>query len=171
MWDNLQTLIPTKRQELRQTVYRLVEDRFRGPKFTRQFLEVLQEVFTDYRNQFDQARQKDWLPKERSATNSLQALLKQIDNNAKQMLMLNRKGVIEENFKNALQALELMFVSKVEVKARTLGVLLLDELKQEIDLLLGELANFDRAIESIQANLTDRETVALQNSLCWFCWT
>ncbi len=62
MWDNLNQLIPQKRQELRQTVYKMIEDRFRWPKFTRQFLEVLLEVFTEYRSQFDQDRQKKWLP-------------------------------------------------------------------------------------------------------------
>ena len=164
MWDNLQNLIPTKRQELRQTVYKLLEDRFRGPKFARQFLEVLQEVFTDYRNQFDQARQKDWLPKEKSAANSLQALLKQIDDHAKQMLMLNRRGVIDEEFKNVLQALELTYVSKVEVKSRSLGVLLLDELKEEIDLLLADLTRFDRVLEVLQTTLGERENVYVQET-------
>ncbi len=164
MWDNLQNLIPTKRQELRQTVYKLLEDRFRGPKFTRQFLEVLQEVFTDYRNQFDQARQKDWLPREKSAANSLQALLKQIDDHAKQMLMINRRGVIDEEFKNVLQALELTYVSKVEVKSRSLGVLLLDELKQEVDALLADLTKFDRVLETLQTTLTEREHVYVQET-------
>lgn len=164
MWDNLQMLIPLKRKELRETVYRLIDDRFRGPKFTRQFLEVLQEVLTDYRNQFDQARQKDWLPKERSTANALQALVKQIDQHAKQMLMVNRKGVIEEEFKNALQALELMFVAKVEVKARALGVMLLDELKQEVDALMTDLAAFDRTIETLHHNLKEREDVYVQET-------
>ena len=164
MWDNLQNLIPLKRQELRQTVYKLMEDRFRGPKFTRQFLEVLQEVFTDYRNQFDQARQKDWLPKEKSTTNALQALLKQIDDHAKQMLMLNRRGVIDEEFKNILQALELTYASKVEVKARTLGVMLLDEVKQEVDLLLADLTGFDRVLETLQNNIAERENVYVQET-------
>ena len=164
MWDNLQHLIPSKRQELRQTVYKLLDDRFRGPKFTRQFLEVLQEVFTDYRNQFDQARQKDWLPREKSTANALQALLKQINDHAKQMLMLNRRGVIDEEFRNVLQALELTYVSKVEVKARTLGVLLLDELKQEVDLLLADLTNVDRALETLESKLAERETVYVQET-------
>ena len=164
MWDNLQNLIPSKRQELRQTVYKLLDDRFRGPKFARQFLEVLQEVFTDYRNQFDQARQKDWLPREKSAANSLQALLKQIDDHAKQMLMINRRGVIDEEFKNVLQALELTYVSKVEVKSRSLGVLLLDELKQEVDLLLADLTKFDRVLETLQTTLAERENVYVQET-------
>jgi len=164
MWDNLQNLIPLKRQELRQTVYKLLEDRFRGPKFTRQFLEVLQEVFTDYRNQFNQARQKDWLPKERSAANALQALLKQVDDHAKQILMLNRRGVIDEDFRNILQALELTYVSKVEVKARTLGVLLLDELKQEVDSLLSDLTNFDRVLETLESKISERESVYVQET-------
>jgi hypothetical protein len=164
MWDNLQSLIPQKRQELRQTVYGLLEDRFRGPKFARQFLEVLQEVLTDYRNQFDQSRQKDWLPKEKSAANALQALLKTIDDHARQMLMLNRRGVIDEDFKNILQALELNYIAKVEVKARTLGVTLLDELKQEVNTLLSDLSTFDRVLESLQTNLTERENVYVQET-------
>jgi len=164
MWDNLQHLMPLKRQELRQTVYKLLDDRFRGPKFTRQFLEVLQEVLTDYRNQFDQARQKDWLPREKSAANALQALLKQIDDHAKQMLMLNRRGVIDEEFKNVLQALELTYVSKVEVKARTLGVMLLDELKQEVDVLLADLTAFDRVLEALESKIAERENVYVQET-------
>ena len=164
MWDNQQNLIQQKRQELRQAFYKLLEDRFRGPKFARQFLEVLQEVLTDYRNQFDQARQKDWLPKEKSAANSLQALLKTIDDHARQMLLLNRRGVIDEDFKNILQALELNYTSQVEVKARTLGVTLLDELKLEANNLLSELTAFDRVMEILQTNLSDRETVYVQET-------
>jgi Tubulin like len=164
MWDNLQNLIPQKRQELRQTVYKLLEDRFRGPKFARQFLEVLQEVLTDYRNQFDQARQKDWLPKEKSAANALQALLKQVDDHARQMLLLNRRGVIDEDFKNILQALELTYIAKVEVKARTLGVTLLDELKLEVNNLLSDLTTFDRVLETLQTNLSDRENVYVKET-------
>jgi Tubulin like len=164
MWDNLQNLIPQKRQELRQTVYKLLEDRFRGPKFARQFLEVLQEVLTDYRNQFDQARQKDWLPKEKSAANALQALLKQVDDHARQMLMLNRRGVIDEDFKNILQALELTYIAKVEVKARTLGATLLDELKLEVNNLLSDLTTFDRVLETLQTNLGDRENVYVKET-------
>lgn len=164
MWDNLQNLIPLKRQELRKTVYKLLEDRFRGPKFARQFLEVLQEVLTDYRNQFDQLRQKDWLPKERSAANSLQALLKQIDDHAKQMIMLNRRGVIDEDFRNILQALELTYTSKVEIKARTLGVLLVDELKQEIDLLLADLTSLDQVLETLAVKISEREDVYVQET-------
>ena len=58
MWDNVSWLIPEKRKELREAVYQMVEDRFRGPKFTRQFLEVLIEVFADFRSKFEQDRQK-----------------------------------------------------------------------------------------------------------------
>ena len=164
MWDNLQNAIPQKRQELRQTFYKLLEDRFRGPKFARQFLEVLQEVLTDYRNQFDQARQKDWLPKEKSAANSLQALLKQVDDHARQMLMLNRRSVIDEDFKNILQALELTYTAKVEVKARTLGVTLIDELKQEVNMLLSDLTSFDRILDTLQTSLAERENVYVQET-------
>ncbi|MBD2730266.1 tubulin-like doman-containing protein [Nostoc sp. FACHB-892] len=157
MWDNLNQLKAQKKQELRQIVHQMIEDRFRGPKFVRQFLEVLLEVFNNYRSQFDQERQKTFLPKEQSAANALQVLLKQIDNHAKQFNPLNKKTVIEEDFNAIMQALQSIYTSKVEVKSRTLGVLLLDALKEEINSLIVDLTAFDQVIETLQAQLTDRE--------------
>lgn len=159
MWDNVSWLIPEKRKELREAVYQMVEDRFRGPKFTRQFLEVLIEVFADFRSKFDQDRQKYWLPRERSAQNALQTLLKQIDNHAQQFMMLNRKKVIEDDFQAIMQALESIYVSKVEVKARTLGVMLLDGLREEIDQLLVDLTAFEGVLETVHFQLKDKEQV------------
>ena len=157
MWDNLNQLIPQKRRELRQLVYKTLEDRFRGPKFARQFLEVLLEVFTDYRSQFDQNRQKEWLPRERSAANALQVLLKQIDDHAKQFNPINRKGLIEEDFKGIMQAFESLYISKVEVKARTLAVPLLDALKEEIERLLVDLTALERNLDTLQSRFLDKE--------------
>jgi hypothetical protein len=159
MWDNVSWLIPEKRKELREAVYQMVEDRFRGPKFTRQFLEVLIEVFADFRSKFEQDRQKHWLPRERSAQNALQTLLKQIDNHAQQFMMLNRKKVIEDDFQAIMQALESIYVSKVEVKARTLGVMLLDGLREEIDQLLVDLTAFEGVLETVHTQLKDKEQV------------
>ncbi|MBA3923838.1 MAG: hypothetical protein H0X31_19940, partial [Nostocaceae cyanobacterium] len=157
MWDNLNRLKAQKRQELRQTVYNMIEDRFRGPKFVRQFLEVLLEVFNNYRTQFDQERQKTLLPKEQSAANALQVLLKQIDNHAKQFNPLNKKAAIEEDFNGIMQALQSIYTSKVEVKSRALGVLLLDALREEINSLIVDLTAFDHTLETLQAQLSDRE--------------
>lgn len=157
MWDNLNRLKTQKRQELRQIVHQMIEDRFRGPKFVRQFLEVLLEVFNNYRSQFDQERQKTFLPKEQSAANALQVLLKQIDNHAKQFNPLNKKTVIEEDFNGIMQALQSIYTSKVEVKSRTLGVLLLDALKEEINSLIIDLTAFDQVIETLETQLTERE--------------
>ena len=157
MWDNLNQLIPQKRRELRQTFYKIIEDRFRGPKFARHFLEVLLEVFTDYRSQFDQDRLKKWLPQESSAAKALEVLLKQIDDHAKQFNPINKKGQIEEDFKGIMQALESRYISKVEVKARTLAVPLLDGLKEEIERLLVDLTALERNLETLQSRFLDKE--------------
>jgi len=158
MWDNLNQLIPQKRQELRQVVYKIIEDRFRGPKFARHFLEVLLDIFTEYRSQFDQDRQKNWLPKENSATNTLQVLLKQIDDHARQLIYtLNRKNLIDEDFRGITQAFESLYISKVEVKARTLAVHLLDSLKEEIERLLVDLAALERNCEILKARFLGQE--------------
>lgn len=164
MWDNLNQLIPQKRLELRQAVYKMIENRFRGPKFTRQFLEVLLEVFTEYRSQFDQDRQKVWIPNERSAAKTLQVLLKQIDDLAKQFNPINRKSQIEEKFKATMRALESLYVSKVEVKARTLGVPLLDGLKEEIQRLLVELTALERNLETLQARFLEKEQIYVRET-------
>jgi len=159
MWDNLNRMIPQKTKELRETVAQMVEDRFRGPKWTRQFLEVLLEVLLEFRTTFDQSRQKDWLVRERSASQALQILLKQIDNHAKQMMLLNRKKVIDDDFNAIMQALESIYVSKVEVKARTLAAPLLDALREETQRLISDLNSFDKNLETLRRNLAEREQV------------
>jgi len=162
MWDNVNHLIPQKRQELRETVYKMVEDRFRGPKFAHHFLECLLEIFSEYRSRFDQDRQKKWLPKERSAQNALQILLKQVDDHAKQFLLVNRKGVIEEDFRGIMQALESIYTSKVEVKARSLAIPLLEALREEVDQLLVDLTALDKVLETLEAQLQDKEQTYLK---------
>jgi macrodomain Ter protein organizer (MatP/YcbG family) len=164
MWDNLNQLKEQKRRELRETLVKMMEDRFRGPKFARQFLEVLQELLTEFRSQFDQDRQKTWLAQERSAANALQVLLKQIDDHAKQFMLINRKNVIEEDFKGIMAALEAQYVSKVEVKARSLGVLLIDALKAEIDQLLIDLTAFEKNLSSLQSGYVEREQVYVRET-------
>ncbi|UUO14585.1 tubulin-like doman-containing protein [Dolichospermum heterosporum] len=157
MSDNLNRLKIQKRQEIRHIVYSMIADRFRGPKFVRQFLEGLLEVFNNYRSQFDQERQKNWLPKEQSAANALQVLLKQIDNNAKRFNPVNKKAVIEQDFNGTMEALKSIYTAKVEVKSRSLGVLLLDALKEEVNSLIVDLTAFEQSLETLQTQLNERE--------------
>lgn len=164
MWDNLSQLKLQKRQELRETVYKMIEDRFRGPKFSRQFLEVLLEVLTDYRNQFDQDRQKQWLGSEKSAATALQVLLKQIDDHAKQFLLINRKSTIDDDFNRLMNALEMLYIAKVEVKTRTLGVLLLEALKEETQQLLVDLTTLEKNLETLQAGFAEREQTYIRET-------
>ncbi|MDJ0897864.1 MAG: tubulin-like doman-containing protein [Xenococcus sp. MO_188.B8] len=164
MWDNLNYLKTQKRSELRETVYKMMEDRFRGSKFVRQFLENLLEVFNDYRTQFDQKRQKTLLPQEQSALNNLQVLLKQIDRHAKQFNPINKKALVEDDFNQIMRSLESIYTSKVEIKARSLGVLLLDALKEEINQLLIDLTAFEQNLETLRFRLQERERTYVQET-------
>ena len=164
MWDNLNYLKTQKRSELREIVYKMMEDRFRGPKFVRQFLEKLLEVFNDYRSQFDREQQKTLKPKEQSALNNLQVLLKQIDVHAKQFIPFGKKGRVEDDFNKIMRALESLYTSKVEIKARALGVLLLDALKEEINQLLVDLTAFDQNLETLGFQLRERERTYVQET-------
>lgn len=164
MWDNYQRLVPQKKLELRQAVAEMVQDRFRGAKFARQFLEVLIEILTEYRVRFDQSRQKDWIPRERSASNSLQILLKQIDDHARQILILNRRATVDEDFNGIMNALETIYTCKVEIKARTLGVLLLDELQKEVELLLSDLTKFEKVITSLKQFFAEKESIYIKET-------
>lgn len=164
MWDNYSRLAIQRRAELREAVAKMVEDRFRGPKFARQFLEVLSEVLADYKLRFDQDRQKDWIARERSAANALQVLTKQIDDFAKQFLILDRRKKVDEAFNAAMQAMETVYISKVEVKSRTLGVLLLDALREEALKLLSDLSVLDRLFESLQAQFADKEQTYIRET-------
>jgi hypothetical protein len=164
MWDNYTRLGTQRRTELREAVAKMIEDRFRGPKFARQFLEVLNEVFADYKVRFDQERQKDWIARERSAANAYSVLTKQIDDYAKQFLIIDRKKKVDDAFNGIMQALESTYVSKVEVKARTLGAQLLDQLREEVTKLLSDLTAFDRLLENLQAQFRDKEQTYIRET-------
>ncbi|UFP95689.1 tubulin-like doman-containing protein [Gloeobacter morelensis MG652769] len=164
MFDNLERLSVQKCTELRTTLARMIEDRFRGPKFARQFLEVLLEVLADYKSRFDQDRQKTWIPQERSSANALQTLTKQVDDQARQFLLLDRKRRIDETFNAIMLALETVYVSKIEVKSRTLGVQLVEALREESERLLSDLTRFDRLMESLEAQFADKENTYLRET-------
>ncbi|GAB4213890.1 MAG: tubulin-like doman-containing protein [Synechococcales cyanobacterium] len=164
MWDNYQRLVPQKRVELRDTVAEIVKDRFRGAKFARQFLEVLLEMLGEYRSRFDRDRQKDWIPRERSAANSLQILLKQIDDHARNLVMFNRRGTIDQDFNGIMNALETIYTCKVEIKARTLGVQLLDELQKEVEKLLSDLTKFEKVVENLKQFFSEKENTFIKET-------
>ncbi len=164
MWDNLNSLKTQKSKELRETIYDMMEDRFQGPKFVRHFLETLLKVFTDYRSQFDRERQKTLLPQEQSAANNLQVLLKQIDQHAKQFNPINKKAQVDNDFNKIMETLESLYTSKVEIKARTLGVLLLDALKEEIKQLIVDLTAFQKNLETLGSQLQERERTYVQET-------
>jgi hypothetical protein len=79
-------------------------------------------------------------------------------------MLLNRKNVIEEDFKGIMAALETLYVSKVEVKTRSLGVLLIDALKAEIDQLLIDLTAFEKNLSGLQSGYAEREQVYVRET-------
>ncbi len=63
-----------------------------------------------------------------------------------------------------MQALETIYVSKVEVKSRTLGVQLLDALRDEVGKLLADLTSFERLLESLQSQFKDKEQTYIRET-------
>jgi hypothetical protein len=157
MWDNLNRLIPQKRQQLRETVYGMVEDRFRGSRFTRQFLETLREVFAEYSSRFEQDRSQKWLDQETKADIKFPVLFNQIDTHAKEFNPINKKSLVEKDFEDILTTLKDLYVAKIEVKSRVLGVRLIDSMMAEIDQLLIDITAYERTIEELQLALQEHE--------------
>jgi hypothetical protein len=164
MWDNLNRLIPQKRQQLRETVYRMVEDRFRGSRFTRQFLETLREVFAEYRSQFEQDRSQVWLDQETKADKKFPVLSNQINTHAKEINPFNKKSVVDKDFEDILVTLKDLYVAKIEVKSRVLGVRLIDSMTAEIEQLLVDIAAYERTIEELQLALQEHENTYIRET-------
>lgn len=164
MWDNLSRLIPQKRQELRETVYRMVEDRFRGSTFTRQFLEMLREVFAEYRSRFEQDRSQVWLDQETKADKKFLVLSNQINTHVKEFNPINKKSVVDKDFEDILGTLKDLYVAKIEVKSRALGVRLINSTLAEIDQLLIDLTAYERTIEELQLALQEHENTYIRET-------
>ena len=164
MWDNLSYLKTQKRTELRKFVYGTIEDRFRGSQFVRQFLEVFLEVLNGYRSQFDRDCQKDWLNKEKMAREKLPVLLKQIEKHANQFNPLTKKQSVDADFEEIMQTLQLLYIAKLEIKSRNLGVQLLDALKEEANSLIVDLTAFEGNLKTLEKQLRDRERIYIEET-------
>lgn len=164
MWDNLERLKVQKSQELRELISSMIEDRYRGPKFVGHFLDTLTEVFNEFRSDFDQKRQKDWIPRERNAANAMPTLTQQLDNHAKQFMLLNRKKTIDDDFAAIMNAMEMLYCAKIEVKARQLGGLLIDTLLEEVAKLRQEINEFNRRLDELLRYFGDKEQTYIRET-------
>jgi len=157
MWENLNRLIELKPQELSNTVYKMVADRSGGSRFTRQFLETLQDILGEYRSQFDKDSSKEWLGKANNQAQKLPVLNKQINTHIKEFHPLNKRGLVDKDFDDIMTTLQELYIAKVELKSRQLGVQLLEKLREEIDQLLNNITAYEGILEDLQLALKEHE--------------
>jgi hypothetical protein len=156
MWANLNYLKEQKRQELRQLVYTLLEDRSKGLSFAKQALPVLLDVLNDYQRSFNDANQKQWSPQKQQAESSLPSLLEQIQGQATKF-SLNKKANVDREFDSIMKALQAFYTAKVHIKARSLGVILIDDLKKEVNKLALELTQLEQILRELENLFEDRQ--------------
>ena len=156
MWENLDYLKTQKRQELRELVYVMIEDRSKGLPFVKQALPVLLDILSDYQRSFNDANQKQWSPQLQQAESSLPTLLEQIQAQATKF-SLNKKANVDREFDSTIKALQAFYTAKIQMKVRSLGVMLIDNLKQEINKLSLEIAQLDQIFRDLEHFFEDRQ--------------
>lgn len=166
MWNNTENLKREKPLDLRAIIYDMVEDRFRGASYTRNFLEELRNILDkEYRTVFNRDR-SEFLSeitedKENELDHLIQKLIKDGNDFWKKLVARN---VVETSFENCLKAIQKFYTGRIEVKSRALAFQVLDELIKEINALLLNIGKYEEVLSRVQKKLTDREKTYIQET-------
>ncbi|MCL1493642.1 MAG: tubulin-like doman-containing protein [Pseudanabaena sp. Salubria-1] len=166
MWGNTENLKREKPLELRNIVYGMLEDRFRGASYTRVFLQELRKILVDeYTTILDNKRMGYQAEITEDEEEKLDKLIQKLINNGNDWFkkVIDRKGV-DASFENCLKAIQKFYTARVEVKSRSLAVQVIDELVKEIDALLLNIGKYEEVLNRLQSKLTERERTYIQET-------
>jgi hypothetical protein len=166
MWSNTENLKREKPLELRAIVYGMLEDRFRGASYTRDFLQELRKILVDeYTTILDNKRTEYQTEITEEEEDKLDKLIQKLTNDGNDWFkkVIDRKGV-DASFENCLKAIQQFYTARVEVKSRSLAVQVIDELLKEIDVLLLNIGKYEEILNRLQIKLAERERTYIQET-------
>ena len=90
------------------------------------------------------------------AESSIPGLLEQIQVQATKF-SLNKKANVDREFDSIIKAFQAFYTAKVHIKARVLGVILIDDLKKEVNKLSFELTQLEQILKELDHLFEDRQ--------------
>jgi hypothetical protein len=131
MYDNRNQIIRQGRKAIEEEFYRILEDRTRGPKFASSFILTLRQALDNMAEKFRRDREKIWQPNEVNRRLQYEQALQDITYH-KGIFGISKQAKMEEFCAAALTGLEGALVATVNRKTCTLGLEVIDRLKEHL---------------------------------------
>ena len=159
MYDNRNRIIQQGKSALEAELYRIIQDRSRGPKFAGNFIVTVRQLLTNSADKFRRESEKTWQPNEINRQRQYEATLEEIAK-LKSSFELTKQYQMEKLCKDALTGIEASFFALIQRKSRALGLEVIAQLQEYLEILEQRLARFNQKLRQLRDNFkqaADRE--------------
>jgi hypothetical protein len=145
IYSNRDEITNRGRKALEDELYRILEDRNRGPKFAENFLILVRQIFTNAEEKFRHDKDEMWGTNEQNAQKKYTDALKEI-NEYKDKFGITKKEKMEQYCEQALQQLQASLIATIQRKTREQGLKVLENLQQYINVLETRLSRWNQKL-------------------------
>ncbi|MGK7940033.1 MAG: tubulin-like doman-containing protein [Crocosphaera sp.] len=146
IYDNRDRIITQGREALEMELYRIIEDRNLGPKFAHTFITMVRQIFDDVRQRFSQQKEQLWEIKETERQKEYEKALEEFSQ-IKSQGGLTKKDRMEVCCDRILENLQGSLVATIQRKTRTASLIVIDRLKEHLDVLERRLTRFQQRLQ------------------------
>lgn len=145
IYHNRDNIVVRGRKALEEELYRLLEDRTKGPKFADAFIVTVRQIFTSAEEKFRREQEKVWSVNETNRHKQYEDALAEI-NEFKDKFGISKQEKMEHYCANALSGLEGSLIATVQRKTRSSGLEVIARLQEHLTYLETRLNRFKQKL-------------------------
>jgi hypothetical protein len=145
IYINRDNIIQRGRKALTEELYRILEERTKGPKFAEAFLITVRQIFTSAEERFRREQENVWSVNEGTRQKQYEAALAEI-NEFKDKFGISKKEKMEQYCADALSGLEGSLIATIQRKSRAAGLEVISRMQEHITYLETRLNRFKQKL-------------------------
>ncbi|MDJ0510071.1 MAG: tubulin-like doman-containing protein [Crocosphaera sp.] len=149
IYYNRDRIITQGKKALEDELYRIMEDRNLGPNFAHYFIIMVRQIFDDTRQRFSQQKDQIWEPKETERQKEYEKALEDFSQ-IKSEYGITKQDRMEVCCDKILENLQGSLVATIQRKTRTASLVVIDRLKEYLDVLERRLNRFQQRLQQIR---------------------
>jgi hypothetical protein len=145
IYQNRDNIVVRGRKALEEELYRILEDRTKGPRFADAFIVTVRQIFTSAEEKFRREQEKVWSVNETNRQKQYEDALVEI-NEFKDKFGISKQEKMEHYCTNALSGLEGSLIATVQRKSRSAGLEVIARLQEHLTYLETRLNRFKQKL-------------------------
>jgi hypothetical protein len=145
IYNNRDNIIQRGRKALTEELYRILEDRTKGPQFAESFLVTGRQIFTSAEEKFRREQEKVWSVNQTTRQKQYEAALAEI-NEFKDKFGISKKEKMEQYCTDAFSGLEGSLIAIIQRKTRAAGLEVIARLQEHLTDLETRLNRFKQKL-------------------------